>query len=199
MMRDLSYDQYAALTGVSLDSDGCYRWMYVMDMNKNRSIMFYLMKIFFWITAACYAVWLGLLFFNHRLERQTFIWATVIFALIMLAIWALVWIGYTISSHALEGEERICFEMDDARISMFQAGKNMERRKRGSTLRPMDTYSTAYFNYVRKVVVYRKWDMIDLHCIGSRFQLYAKDIYLDTVLDHIRACIPASVKIKEKS
>ena len=175
--------------------DGVYRWMYQMNMEENKSMLYMLLKIFAWISVGCLAMW----FIMMAIEGSMGIRISTVLLIWLLATAAtelLVYLGYEISRKVMKGTYVLRFEMDDRKISIYQSAKNMERRKAQTYGRKpfQDTVSEASFNSVLSVNVHRNWDMIDMAVIGGRFQVYVWDEDFDLVLDHILSHVPERVR-----
>lgn len=180
---------------LTLGKDGAYRWMYIMDMKKNKSLLYTLMKIFALISVGGLVMWFIVL--NMNGARVNFAKTLVYWLLITAGVELLVWLGFGISRKVMHGTYPLRFEMDDKRISIYQSQENMERRKSGYRGRRyfQDAVSETPFSAVMKITVRREWDMIDMVVIGGGFQVYARPEDFDRVLEHILAHVPERVRL----
>ncbi len=181
-------------TEVTLCEDGFYRWLYVMDMGENKSMLCMLMRIFGLITVGAGVFWFLLMrgsSYGDHFFSMFFIWI-----LIIIGVEALVYIGYMISRKVMKDTYPIRFEMDDNGISIFQSEKIMARRKSGYQGRKdfSDVVSETAFSTVLGISTSRQWDLIDLTVIGGKFQVYVGKRDYDLVLDHILKHVPERVR-----
>ena len=179
---------------VTLGDDGVYRWLYRMDMSENQSMLYMLMKIFAWICAGCYMIWVFLLMKGH--DTEILPKSTFIFLLVTATVECLVWLGFQIARKVMNNNYDLRFEMDENKIILYQSRENMERRKHISSGRPQasDIYSEAAFNTVLSINAHPEWDMIDLVVIGGKFQVYVRKKDFDTVLNFIQDHVPSRLQ-----
>ena len=178
---------------LTMGDDGVYRWLYKMDMDQNKSILYMLLKIFGWIGAGAFVCWAVILFMNHNIDllfRSFFI-----FLLIIAAVEFLVWLGFTISCKVMKGTYELRFEMSETELNIYQSKENLEARKNWHYGRVpyRNIVSRAAFNSVLNIKSYPQWDMIDLGVIGGKFQVYARPEDFDTVLEFILSHVPERV------
>ncbi len=183
-------------TEVTAGSDGVYRWMYVMNMEENKSMLYLLLKIFGWISAGACVMWFGMLAVMDVLGRTDILKTLCIWILITVAVEGLVYLGYTISRGVMKNSYPLRFEMNETGISLYQSEENMRRRKEGYYGRKpfRDTVSETTFSSVLSIKTYPQWDLIDMAVIGGGFQVYVRPEDYDLVLKYILERAPKRVR-----
>ncbi len=179
---------------VTLGDDGVYRWLYRMNMEENKSMLYMLWKIFAWIGAGAFACWAVLLFMNHNTD--ILFSSFFIFLLATAAVEFFVWLGYTISSKVMKNNYELRFEMGETGVNLYQSKRNYEIRKRGypGKKKFRDVVSEVPFNSVLNIITHPEWDLIDLGVIGGKFQIYVRSEDYELVLNHILDHVPERIR-----
>ena len=164
---------------VQRDEEGAYRWIYEMDMMRNKSILMvffkYLVPIFLVISAAgalmgMFPLWFGLL--------------------ILTGLMALLTGGYFIVAMMRRGRKRTPFYMDDIQISM-----SADRPRKIPVHPGSPRYGLCRFEAVRSIRTFPEYDMIELTA-GTPYQMYVPREDYDMVLDHVLSHVSENVREK---
>ena len=97
--------------------DGVYRWYYDLDMYRNHTLLFKVMKIFGIVMAAVVGIILFLLAGEHLLTWNVILWCAVGMAGAM----ALMLGSYYLWALCMKGVCRMQYEMDEESITMYQS------------------------------------------------------------------------------
>lgn len=188
--------------------DGKYRWVYELDMYKNPSVLFVVLKIFGILIAIP-------IFFTFVLpllhgNSWEYVFDKSKYALLTFGIFFVcVFISYFILAATYGGKYVVMFEMDDDGVLHRQMKKNVKKAKAISHLLVLAgllagnpsrvgaglitaTHTSSYstFTKVRKVKAYRKRNLIKVNGLLYRNQVYASDEDFDFVYDYIRTRCP---------
>ena len=187
--------------------DGKYRWVYELNMYRNPSILFVVVKIFgFLLAIPIYFMLVHPLLLGDTWEH---IWDNAKYATICFGIFFLcVFLGYYMVAAMYGGIYVVEFEMDDKGILHTQK----EGVKKAKTLgwltvliglfakRPGTvgiglsaanrTSSYSDFTSVRNVKRYRRRHLIKVNELLYKNQVYAEDEDFDFVYDYIRTRCP---------
>ena len=191
--------------------DGKYRWVYELDMYKNPTILYLVLKIFgFLIAIPCLLMFIPLL----KGESLEYVWDKSKYALLLFGIFFLcVFVGYIIVANMYGGKYVVMFEMDEDGVLHRQMKKQVKKAKAMSNLLILAglvsgnparvgqglltaTYTSSYstFTRVRKVKPYRKRNLIKVNGLLYHNQVYMEDEDFDFVYDYIRTRCP---KVKQ--
>ena len=191
--------------------DGKYRWVYELNMYKNPTILFLVLKIFgFLFGIPCLLMFLPL-FNGYSLEQ---VWDKSKYALLMFGILFLcVFVAYFMVAYGLGGKYVVMFEMDEDGVLHRQMKKQVKKAKAMSNmlilagllagnparvgqglLTATHTSSYSTFSKVRKVKPYRKRNLIKVNGLLYHNQVYMEDEDFDFVYDYIRTRCP---KVKQ--
>lgn len=176
---------------VTLCDDGVYRWYYDMDMYKNKSMLWMLLRINLFIMLGASvggAVLVGLVKhdFKDPMVRGIFVTGLALLALMSV----LYVIGFYIAAAVKRGNYRLHFDMREDGLELvwspgvrqtFVTGKKVltlagnalgSRRVRGRYRPSLDEVSNIAFSSVFRHKSHPQWDMIDLYVPGGKFQVY---------------------------
>ena len=203
-----SYDPEVLKQGVTLCDDGKYRWIYAMNMWKNPTILFLILKIFYGIFAVG-----GVLLVIMSLTQPAYegkLWENLGYFLIFVAFFTvLILIAYSIVAAMYGGKYIILFTMDEQGITHEQVKEQARKaRKLGALTAAVGagrgslsmmglgasvaarTSMSSVFSMVRSVKAYKWRNVIKIREILSNNQVYARDEDFDFVLQYIREHCP---------
>lgn len=203
-----SYDPEVLKQGVTLCDDGKYRWIYAMNMWKNPTILFLILKIFYGIFAVG-----GVLLVIMSLTQPAYegkLWENLGYFLIFVAFFTvLILIAYSIVAAMYGGKYIILFTMDEQGITHEQVKEQARKaRKLGALTAAVGagrgslsmmglgasvaarTSMSSDFSMVRSVKAYKWRNVIKIREILSNNQVYARDEDFDFVYNYIREHCP---------
>lgn len=203
-----SYDPEVLKQGVTLCDDGKYRWIYAMNMWKNPTILFLILKIFYGIFAVG-----GVLLVIMSLTQPAYegkLWENLGYFLIFVAFFTvLILIAYSIVAAMYGGKYIILFTMDEQGITHEQVKEQARKaRKLGALTAAVGagrgnlsmmglgasvaarTSMSSDFSMVRSVKAYKWRNVIKIREILSNNQVYVRDEDFDFVLQYIREHCP---------
>lgn len=203
-----SYDPEVLKQGVTLCEDGKYRWIYAMNMWKNPTILFLILKIFYGIFAVG-----GVLLVIMSLTQPAYegkLWENLGYFLIFVAFFTvLILIAYSIVAAMYGGKYIILFTMDEQGITHEQVKEQARKaRKLGALTAAVGagrgnlsmmglgasvaarTSMSSDFSMVRSVKAYKWRNVIKIREILSNNQVYVRDEDFDFVLQYIREHCP---------
>ena len=205
---DDSFERYT--DRVTLCDDGVYRWYYDMDMYKNKSMLWMLLRINLFIMLGASvggAVLIGLV--KHDFGDPMVRGIPVVGLALLALMSALYVIGFYIAAAVKRGNYRLHFDMREDGLELvwspgvrqtFDTGKKVltlagnalgSRRVRGRYRPSLDEVSNLAFSSVFRHKSYPQWDMIDLYVPGGKFQVYvAREDFEQVerfILERIRA------------
>ena len=193
---------------VSLCEDGKYRWTYPLDMLKNPSILFVLLKIFGILLSIPLLIALISAAANNDWQK---IWDGFIkiWLIVMVVFFVIILISYLIVVWMNGGKYVVNFTMDDKRLIHEQVPVQYDRARKvgllaalvgifakrpaaagaGALAASRDT-SVSVFDKVRRVKPRRGQNLIKVNQSLERNQVYVPDEDFDFVLDFIRKHCP---------
>ena len=193
---------------VSLCEDGKYRWTYPLDMLKNPSILFVLLKIFGILLSIPLLIALISAAANNDWQK---IWDGFIkiWLIVMVVFFVIILISYLIVVWMNGGKYVVNFTMDEKRLIHEQVPVQYERARKvgllaalvgifakrpaaagaGALAASRDT-SVSVFDKVRRVKPRRGQNRIKVNQSLERNQVYVPDEDFDFVLDFIRKHCP---------
>ena len=193
---------------VSLCEDGKYRWTYPLDMLKNPSILFVLLKIFGILLSIPLLIALLSAAANNDWQK---IWDGFIkiWLIVMVVFFVIILISYLIVVWMNGGKYVVNFTMDEKRLIHEQVPVQYERARKvgllaalvgifakrpaaagaGALAASRDT-SVSVFDKVRRVKPRRGQNLIKVNQSLERNQVYVPDEDFDFVLDFIRKHCP---------
>ena len=193
---------------VALCEDGKYRWTYPLDMLKNPSILFVLLKIFGILLSI--PLLIALISAAANNDWQT-IWDGFIkiWLIVMVVFFVIILISYLIVVWMNGGKYVVNFTMDEKRLIHEQVPVQYERaRKIGILAALMGIFakrpaaagagalaasrntSVSVFDKVRRIKPRRGQNLIKVNQSLERNQVYVPDEDFDFVLDFIRKHCP---------
>ena len=193
---------------VALCEDGKYRWTYPLDMLKNPSILFVLLKIFGILLSIPLLIALISAAANNDWQK---IWDGFIkiWLIVMVVFFVIILISYLIVVWMNGGKYVVNFTMDDKRLIHEQVPVQYDRARKvgllaalvgifakrpsaagaGALAASRDT-SVSVFDNVRRVKPCRGQNLIKVNQRLERNQVYVPDEDFDFVLDFIRKHCP---------
>ena len=193
---------------VSLCEDGKYRWTYPLDMLKNPSILFVLLKIFGILLSIPLLIALISAAANNDWQK---IWDGFIkiWLIVMVVFFVIILISYLIVVWMNGGKYVVNFTMDEKRLIHEQVPVQYDRARKvgilaalvgifakrpaaagaGALAASRDT-SVSVFDKVRRVKPRRGQNLIKVNQSLERNQVYVPDEDFDFVLDFIRKHCP---------
>ena len=187
--------------------DGKYRWVYEMDMYRNPTLLFLVLKIFGFLMAIPLFFMILPLFQGVPLEA---VFDKSKYALIMFGIFFLcVFAGYYILAAIYGGKYVVMFEMDEDGVLHRQMKKQVKKAKAISNLLILAglvagnpgrvgqglltaTHTSTYSDFlkVKKVKAYRKRNLIKVNQLLTHNQVYMADEDFDFVYEYITTRCP---------
>ena len=193
---------------VALCEDGKYRWTYPLDMLKNPSILFVLMKIFGILLSIPLLIALISAAANNDWQK---IWDGFIkiWLIVMVVFFVIILISYLIVVWMNGGKYVVNFTMDEKRLIHEQVPVQYDRARKVGILaalvgifakRPVAAGAGALaasrntsisdFDKVRRIKPRRGQNLIKVNQSLERNQVYVPDEDFDFVLDFIRKHCP---------
>lgn len=165
---------------VTRGGDGVYRWYYDMDMRRNKSMLYTLLKINLFIFLG--VIVFGSLFLMLMHQGPSMIRGVTLIGILLLAGTSVLYvIGFYIFSWAKGGIYRVHFAMGEDEVELVWSARLKDimdgvaigaRGVRGRTRPSLNEVSHAPFNAVTRMRVYPQWNMLDLSMLGGKFQVY---------------------------
>lgn len=194
----------AQLNGnVQLCQDGIYRWVYELNMLKNPTILFTLLKIFGGIIGG---LWLLTNIFDGF---SNFVETTKVMAIILAGLCVLILLGYLITAGLFGGKYCVLFEMDEQKIAHVQLPRQFKRAQVASWIamlagviagNPTVTGAgilaasrnklTNQFSKVRSIKAVPARNTIYVKGTLKNNQVYVDDANFQFVLDFLRSHCP---------
>ena len=191
---------------VRLCEDGKYRWTYSLNMYRNPSILFVVLKIF----AVLFGIGLATLIVPmlFRGEIDTLAEDLKIFAIVLAVFFAICLLAYLIVARMYGGRYVVDFTMDDKGLlhkqipiqakkarkmasATFLAGAAAGRPgTMGAGALATRTEMSSDFQRVRKVKAYPRRNLIKVNELLGHNQVYVTDEDFAFVLDFIRSRCP---------
>ena len=193
---------------VALCEDGKYRWTYPLDMLKNPSILFVLLKIFGILLSIPLLIALISAAANNDWQK---IWDSFlkIWLIVMVVFFVIIVISYLIVVWMNGGKYVVNFTMDEKRLIHEQIPVQYDRARKvgllaalvgifakrpaaagaGALAASRDS-SVSVFDKVRRVKPRRGQNLIKVNQSLERNQVYVPDEDFDFVLDFIRKHCP---------
>ena len=193
---------------VAICEDGKYRWTYPLDMLKNPSILFVLLKIFGILLSIPLLIALISAAANNDWQK---IWDGFIkiWLIVMVVFFVIILISYLIVVWMNGGKYVVNFTMDEKRLIHEQVPVQYDRARKvgilavlmgifakrpaaagaGALAASRDT-SVSVFDKVRRIKPRRGQNLIKVNQSMERNQVYVPDEDFDFVLDFIRKHCP---------
>ena len=193
---------------VRLCSDGKYRWAYEMNLLKNPTIFFTVLKV---MMISVGIVWLfGLVIGLGDMSLDYFLFWTKLTGIMIGIFFVLTIIGVLITA-AILGKYVVLFEMDENEVVHIQMPRQVKKAevigfitvlvgamaKNPTTmgaglLAASKSRSSSEFANVRRVKAYRKRNLIKVNQLFNKNQVYVANEDFDFVYNYIKSrCINA--------
>lgn len=193
---------------VRLCSDGKYRWVYEMNMLKNPTIFFTVLKV---MMISLGIVWLfGLVIGIGNMSLDYFLFWTKLTGIMIGIFFVLTIIGVLITAAVL-GKYVVLFEMDEKGVTHIQMPRQVKKAEviglitalvgamakspttmGAGMLATAKTKSTSEFVNVRRVKARRRFNLIKVNQLLDKNQVYVADEDFDFVYNFIKSrCINA--------
>lgn len=186
---------------IVLSPDGKYRWQYDVDLLKNPTVLFLLLKILLIPLVAIFAF--TTIIDLIKWGSKNFLANFKIFGIVFLVLVALIFVSYLIYAAIMRGKYSVIFEMDERGINHRQipaqakkaqkiatfttvagvAGGSLSTVGAGAAASRTEMYSE--FSKVRKAKVYRRRNLIKLTERLEHNQIYVADADFDFVSNYI--------------
>jgi len=196
-------------------NDGKLRWVYDLNLYKNPTILFLVLKIFFWI---CFGIWLLIVILElfNSFNVWSNIWKLTKFAVILTAGWLLFCtVCYYLYALVMGGNYCVLFEMDNEGIMHKQMRNGVKRAKILGAITAMGGIATGNYNTmgagilaatkssmyssfkgVKSIEVFRSRNVIKVNSSLNYNQVYAENKDFDFVLDYILKRIPPKASVR---
>lgn len=188
---------------VRLCSDGKYRWVYEMNLLKNPTIFFTVLKV---MMISIAIVWLfGLIIGLGDMDLDYYLFWTKLSGIMLGVFVVLTIIGVLITAVIL-GKYVVLFEMDEKEVTHIQMPRQVKKAeaiglitalvgamaKNPTTigtgmLAASKTKSTSVFANVRRVKARRRLNLIKVNQLLDKNQVYVSDEDFDFVYDFIKS------------
>lgn len=193
---------------VRLCSDGKYRWVYEMNLLKNPTIFFTVLKV---MMISLGIVWLfGLVIGIGNMSLDYFLFWTKLTGIMIGIFFVLTIIGVLITAAVL-GKYVVLFEMDEKGVTHIQMPRQVKKAEviglitalvgamakspttmGAGMLATAKTKSTSEFVNVRRVKARRRFNLIKVNQLLDKNQVYVADEDFDFVYNFIKLrCINA--------
>lgn len=193
---------------VRLCSDGKYRWVYEMNMLKNPTIFFTVLKV---MMISLGIVWLfGLVIGIGNMSLDYFLFWTKLTGIMIGIFFVLTIIGVLVTAAVL-GKYVVLFEMDEKEVTHIQMPRQVKKAEviglitalvgamakspttiGAGVLATAKTKSTSEFVNVRRVKARRRFNLIKVNQLLDKNQVYVADEDFDFVYNFIKSrCINA--------
>ena len=193
---------------VRLCSDGKYRWVYEMNLLKNPTIFFTVLKV---MMISVGIVWLfGLVIGIGNMSLDYFLFWTKLTGIMIGIFFVLTIIGVLITAAVL-GKYVVLFEMDQKEVTHIQMPRQVKKAEviglitalvgamakspttiGAGVLATAKTKSTSEFVNVRRVKARRRFNLIKVNQLFDKNQVYVADEDFDFVYNFIKSrCINA--------
>ena len=201
--------------GFEPDENGIYHWVYAMDMRKDKSILYFLIKIHGIIMAIMYFILVILIARGHGSIQETFS-LLKIFVAIFLIVVVICYFSYWLTSLGMGGTYYMQYDMEEEGVRFSNTGKpTVKTEGDGAENESANTVSQNYglkipsasggtnemhskFNEVRRITIDRKNHMIGLKHLFMYNMIYADEPYFEGIADYIlKRCVNAKIVIKE--
>ena len=189
---------------VRLCSDGKYRWVYEMNLLKNPTIFFTVLKV---MMISVGIVWLfGLVIGIGNMSLDYFLFWTKLTGIMIGMFFVLTIIGVLITAAVL-GKYVVLFEMDENEVTHIQMPRQVKKAEviglitalvgamakspttmGAGVLATAKTKSTSEFVNVRRVKARRRFNLIKVNQLFDKNQVYVADEDFDFVYNFIKSC-----------
>ena len=188
---------------VRLCNDGKYRWAYEMNLLKNPTIFFTVLKV---MMISIGIVWLfGLVIGLGDMKLDYFLFWTKLSG-VMLGVFVILTIIGVLITAAILGKYVVLFEMDEMGVTHIQMPRQVKKAEviglitalvgamakspttmGAGLLAASKTKSTSVFANVRRVKARRRLNLIKVNQLLDKNQVYVPDEDFDFVYDFIKS------------
>ena len=201
--------------GFQPDENGVYHWIYAMDMKRDKSILYFLIKIHGIIMTIMYFILVFLIARGHGSIQDAFM-LLKIFVPIFLVIVVICYFSYWLTSLGMGGTYYMQYDMEEEGVHFSKTGEYaLKTDEAGKEIESTDPLSQNYglkipsatggnnqmyskFNEVRRITIDRKNHMIGLKHLVMYNMIYADEPYFEGIADYIlKRCVNAEIVIKE--
>ena len=195
---------------ITLCADGKYRWQYDVNLFKNSTVLFLLLKILLIPLVAIFA------FVNIvdliKQGFENFLANFKIFGIVFLVLVALIFVSYLIYAAIMGGKYSVIFEMDEKGINHRQIPAQAKKAQKIATFTTVagavgGSFSTigagaaasrtemySEFSKVKIIKVYPRRNIIKLNETLEHNQVYAADVDFEFVKNYISDRCPNAKK-----
>ena len=195
---------------ITLCADGKYRWQYDVNLFKNTTVLFLILKIFL-IPFAAIFVFVNVIDIL-KWGFDSFLSNLKIFGLVFLVLIAVVFISYLIYAAIMGGKYSVIFEMDEKGINHRQIPSQAKKAKKiagltaaggaasgslstiGIGIAASRTEMYSEFSKVKRIKVYPRKNLIKLNETLEHNQVYAADADFEFVKNYISERCPNAKK-----
>ncbi len=200
--------------GFKPDENGIYHWIYAMDMKKDKSILYLILKIMGVIMGLLYLFLVFVTAKNHGRIQDILMFAKVLIP-VFLVIVAICYFSYWLVSLEFGGTYNMLYDMEEEGVRFSQTWKQAQTPEEiGKEEALAGTLSHNYgligvsgagganemyskFSEVRRITIDRKNHMIGLKHLVMYNIVYADEPYFEGIADYIlKRCINAKIVIK---
>lgn len=201
---------------IVLGKDGKYHWYYEFKLMKNPTILWLLMKMFFWIVVGILLFVLVLDVFDNGWNWEYIKDVGSTFILVLCIMEVLVMLGYFVYALMQGWKYCVLFDMDESGVTHTQMPKQFKKAQAASLLlifmgaaagKPgavgtgmLSAAKSRMFSpwsSVRSVEFHRKRDVIKVNERLNRNQVYALKEDYPFVEEYIRAHVTPKCKFRE--
>ena len=187
---------------ITLCADGKYRWQYDVNLFKNPTILFLILKILLIPFAVIFMVVNIIDISKWGVDR--FLPNLKVFGLVFLVLIAIIFISYLIYAAIMGGKYSVIFEMDEKGINHRQIPSQAKKAKKiasftaaggaatgnlstiGIGIAASRTEMYSEFSKIKRIKVYPQRNLIKLNETLEHNQVYAADIDFEFVKNYIR-------------
>lgn len=195
---------------VKFCADGKYRWAYEMNLLKNPTIFFTVLKVMMISFGIIWLFGLVVALFQGDLDLQYFLFWLKFMGILMGVFLVLTVISVLITA-AILGKYVVLFEMDEKSVTHIQMPRQVKKAEviglitvlvglaaksptamGAGMLAAAKTKSTSEFENVRRVKGRRRLNLIKVNQLFNKNQVYVADEDFDFVYDYIKSrCVNA--------
>jgi hypothetical protein len=201
-------------TVVIKENNGTYKWRYEVSLFRDLSIFGLTCKVMLFTLIGVWLVFSLIFGIVDGNVKETFLNSTKIFGVVAGIMAVLCVLGYLLYAAIMGGKYKVNFTMDDEKLVHAQQAEQAEKAKGigvatavvgllakrpstvGAGLAASRTEMTTYWSEVRKVIVHRGRNTIELRG-GGQNNIYAPAEDFDFVRDYVRAHVGEGVQWTE--
>lgn len=190
---------------VRLCSDGKYRWAYEMNLLKNPTIFWTVIKVLMISSGIVWIFGLVVALFQGDLDLKYFLFWSKLVGILLGVLFVLTVVSILVTA-AILGKYVVLFEMDEKQVTHIQMPRQVKKAeviglitvlvgmaaKSPTTmgtgmLAAAKTKSTSEFENVRRVKGRRRLNLIKVNQLFNKNQVYVADEDFDFVYDYIKS------------